>query len=259
MLTKLYKYEFAHIFQIAVWFYAILTISTLSVIAIHYIQFTNSFMYEAISYAVEMVNILCNLALVAGTFIVIAIRYYQAFLTDQSYLTFSLPVKTQAHFNCKFLTSIVFSIANLIMILLQTRIVSMIQNEYSLELIFSLNFELDSSPLYYLVFVLLVVVCIVDFILAIYFIMTLGAQFKNRFLGISITGIALYAVHQLLSLMWLIFMVSQFGETVVTIFATDVTGLLTQIMAQALVVLVLESLALYITSLFFFCKKKNLQ
>ena len=68
--------------------------------------------------------VIAIIAVVAGTAVVIAKRFYDHFLKDEGYLTFTLPVTTGQHMAGKVITSYVWIIGGVIVILLSLGILS---------------------------------------------------------------------------------------------------------------------------------------
>lgn len=109
MLKKLLKYDFKALFKF--WWIAVLINLLLSVFG-GFVQLIENYnemlaqaLYDLLGLSLFMVN--CSyVALVLVTLVLIFIRFYQNFFTDEGYLTFTLPVSRSQLLNSKVISGI---------------------------------------------------------------------------------------------------------------------------------------------------------
>ncbi len=121
MLKKLLKYDFKSIFKF--WWIAAVTALALSVIGGFSIQVLRAErdLPQVVDVSAGMmlfISIFSLFAFAVLTTILIFIRYYKNFFTDEGYLTFTLPVKTGSLINSKLLVSVLTSAATFVMLMI---------------------------------------------------------------------------------------------------------------------------------------------
>ena len=117
MLRKLLKYDFKALFKF--WWIAALINLALSIFGglFTLIQSCNYWIAELLSNftggAIFLVN--CSyVALIIVSFVLIFIRFYQNFFSDEGYLTFTLPVKRSQLLNSKVISGVAIVLASLV-------------------------------------------------------------------------------------------------------------------------------------------------
>ena len=119
MLKKLLKYDFLATFKI--WWIAAVTslgLSFLGGYAVTLIRAPRD-LPEAVDASAGLmlfISIFSLFAFMILSEIIILVRFYKNFFTDEGYLTFNLPVKTGSRINSKLIMSVAVTIATLIML-----------------------------------------------------------------------------------------------------------------------------------------------
>ncbi len=127
MLRKLLKYDFKSVFKY--WWIAGLTSLALSVLGGFCIKILVDANSDSVTIqppavltvSATLMVILSSMALVAFaliSMILVYVRFFQNFFTDQAYLTFTLPVKRTTHLNSKLILGTVTEIATLLVAML---------------------------------------------------------------------------------------------------------------------------------------------
>ena len=127
MLKKLLKYDFKSVFKY--WWIAGLTSLALSVLGGFCIKILVDANSDSVTIqppavltvSATLMVILSSMALVAFaliSMILVYVRFFQNFFTDQAYLTFTLPVKRTTHLNSKLILGTVTEIATLLVAML---------------------------------------------------------------------------------------------------------------------------------------------
>lgn len=113
MVKKLFKYEISA--YLRVWIPVELILIAVAVFG-RVTQFfeSDNLIYELVTFLAILIFVGCLLASIVFTFIFAFIRYYKNLFTSEGYLSFTLPVTPGQHIFVKLATSVLFSVASLI-------------------------------------------------------------------------------------------------------------------------------------------------
>lgn len=123
MVKKLYKHEFLAWLRVLPIFFGV----TLLTAAFHRVlQFfeTNSVYYNIVHVSALVLYGVSVMVCIAAPVVFGIVRFYKNLFTGEGYLTLTLPVNTTTHLNVKVITSVVFSIASLVVCLLSACIIT---------------------------------------------------------------------------------------------------------------------------------------
>ena len=119
MLKKLLKYDFLSAFK--VWWIAAVTSFGLSFLGGYAVTLIRSprdlpDVVDSSAGLMLFISIFSLFAFVTLSEIIILVRYYKNFFTDEGYLTFTLPVKTGSLINSKLIMSVAVTVATIIVL-----------------------------------------------------------------------------------------------------------------------------------------------
>jgi len=194
MLKKLMSYEFRATGRYFLPLYAVL----LALAAVNRLFFSLNFEYVEIP---QVILTLGMVALIVGvsvmTLIVTIQRFYKNLLTDEGYLSFTLPVKPSTHINCKLLVSLIWDFVSVIVILLSV-FVLFVDGELLAALFSSETYQMfvklfegqtGSKVILIVLFLLLLVVASLYFTLKIYSAISIGSRSSKHKI---VLGVCLY-------------------------------------------------------------------
>lgn len=205
MLGKLLKQEWKATSRMLLPLYLVLVCTTfITSLLVHW---DNQFKH--VLTMISMLPYVISLVLIAaGTTIFLFVRFYKNLLTDEGYLMFTLPVKTNQLVQSKLLTATVFSIVNIAVIGLSIFLVACasgnyqnIAEEFNNFITEIINASGLSLPLLLLEAAALFILSILSSILTVYLAIALGQLFTgHRIIGAFVSYGALYLIMQFLSL-----------------------------------------------------------
>lgn len=126
MLGKLLKYDLRSVFKY--WWIAAVVSLSLAVAAGLLIPmgFVENTKYEVVQVLCAIIAVLCIVGMcllpLVGSVLII-VRFYKHFFTDEGYLTFTLPVKKHTLLNSKLLMTFIFQLASVLVLILDFVIV----------------------------------------------------------------------------------------------------------------------------------------
>lgn len=126
MLKKLLKYDFLSTFKI--WWIAAVTSLGLSFLGGYAVTLIRSprdlpDVVDVSAGLMLFISIFSLFAFAILSEIIILVRYYKNFFTDEGYLTFTLPVKTGSLINSKLIMSVAVTVATMIMLVIDVCII----------------------------------------------------------------------------------------------------------------------------------------
>lgn len=190
MVRKLYKNEFLALFK---WIIPLnLLCLVVAIISRINLEYTDTDAGEIVSAIMAFVFMLSVIALITISFVIVVVRFYKNLLSNEGYLTFTVPVSTGTHIICKLLCGTSVLLMSFFMLGLSLTIVASKGFSYinfaemkeSLELAFAVDFSV--VPLYRVVvlivsYALYGLFALMNSILLVYAAMALGHRSrKNR-------------------------------------------------------------------------------
>ena len=202
MLGKLIKHELKDTSKLFLIMYAAITIVAIADKIFFYIN--EDWIFANILSGVLLVTYILGIAaLFIMTVVLVVKRFYDNMLKDQGYLTFTLPVTTNAHMISKLLVAFIWSVLTCVVtaITLVITIVDKEVIEVLPELIKVITETITKYDLYGLL-VKVFIFCIVSAfmsILSFYFCLSVGQLFnKHKILGAVLTYFGIYIIMQII-------------------------------------------------------------
>lgn len=120
MLSKLLKYELKATSRFFLPLYAALVLLTLiSKLTLSFnfnnFAFTDNIIFKTIKVLLIIAYVLVILCTSVMTLVLIVMRFYKNMLTDEGYLTHTLPVKASTHINCKVISALIWTLLSTVM------------------------------------------------------------------------------------------------------------------------------------------------
>lgn len=209
MLGKLFKYEFKSTAKIMLTIYTVLTAVTLLdsiVLSTNMIQGENSAVSNILAFSLMLLYILSAFALFIITFAYMCTNFYKTMFSDQGYLTHTLPVNPVATLNVKLITSFVWMLLSLILLVLSILLLftgitrGQIWTELSrLDWSYYLK-ELDALNLYGVIAltILQILLSCLSYLLLVFTSACIGQLFSQyKVAAAIIAGIAIYFVQKI--------------------------------------------------------------
>ncbi len=203
MLGKLIKQEWKATIRILLPLYMILVCTTLitSLLAHWDNDFSNLITgLSTFTYAISL------LLIAAGTTILLYVRFYKNLLTDEGYLMFTLPVKTNDLVLSKLIISCFFTIASIIGVILSLLALAYASGHYD-TVKAGINYICEelvresglAAPFLFIIAAVLVILSVVSSIVLVYFAIALGQLFtSHRIIGAFVSYGAIYVVMEIL-------------------------------------------------------------
>lgn len=274
MLKKLLKYDFKSAFKI--WWIAAVTslgLSFLGGYAVTLIRAPRDLpqVVDASAGLMLFISIFSLFAFVILSEIIILVRFYKNFFTDEGYLTFTLPVKTGSLINSKLIMSVAVTLATLIVLAVNVCVILgigffdvIVDKElfkYIAEVIDEVVAEFGAYLFVYILeAIILFVLGVVFSLLLMFCCITLASIITKK--GRVATGIAIYyGVNCVLSFvmeMIMIFGVRGIGVRMETLSAEMAYPVGTVILLAAILLLGLVSVMLYTLQYLMVDRKLNL-
>lgn len=123
MVKKLYKHEFLAWLRVLPIFFGV-TLFTAAFHRVLQIFEVDSIYYDIVNVSAIVLYAVSVLVCLAAPTVFGIVRFYKNLFTGEGYLTFTLPVSTTTHLNVKVLTTVVFSLASLVVSLLSALIIT---------------------------------------------------------------------------------------------------------------------------------------
>lgn len=123
MVKKLFKHEFLAYFRLMIPLYAgLLGIALMA--RLLFVFENDTTVYNIISGSSIVVYVIAILAALLLTTIFVVVRFYKNLFTGEGYLSFTLPVSSQAHITVKIVTAVAFEFISLITVIASLCIIS---------------------------------------------------------------------------------------------------------------------------------------
>ncbi len=202
MLGKLIKHEFKDTAKLFLIMYAAITIVAIADKIFFYIN-EDWIFANVLSGVLLATYILGIAALFIMTVVVVVKRFYDNMLKDQGYLTFTLPVTTNAHMVSKLLVAFIWSVLTCVVTVI-TLVITIIDKdviEVLPELINIIVETIAKYDLYGLIIKIVIysVVSAIMSILSLYFCLSVGQLFnKHKILGAALTFFGIYIIMQII-------------------------------------------------------------
>lgn len=219
MLKKCFKYDFKSVFKI--WWIAGVTVLAISVVAgfaikniyLHSEDPDRIFIFETVAIVFYYFSLF---AIGILTSVLLCIRFYSNFFSDEGYLTFTLPVKRTTLFLSKILNGFLFQLMSVATVIVSLIIISLIvpstSNNYTTvfgEVVgnfIALLKELNRSDIVWLTtyiveIILLVALLELSGILLLYMLITLGSVVVKKFKVAATVGFLVGANYVLSALL----------------------------------------------------------
>lgn len=129
MLGKLMKYDFKGVARYMLPLYALLLISTCGMkLTLEMSENTIINVFRTLFIAAYVISII---AICVGSIIVLILRFYRNLMTDEGYLSFTLPVSPTTHLVSKLLNGIIWIIFTILMVILSVLLLTAGQVDWS--------------------------------------------------------------------------------------------------------------------------------
>ena len=193
MLKKLLKYDFKAIFKF--WWIAVVVNFALSIVGGFIQQIDNyneklaEMLYDLLGLSQFLVN--CSyVALIIVTLVLIFIRFYQNFFTDEGYLTFTLPVTRSQLLNSKLIAGVGTLLASVVICVINLAIMNtigwwpdLVAGDFQ-QAIAAITESINTLGIYFWIYCLevpvLVVACAVLVVTTLYFCITFGSMIVKK-------------------------------------------------------------------------------
>lgn len=267
MLGKLIKNEFKATARNFIPIYLLLLLVTLGVKALELVQdyagksLEDNIVMNVIGVVLIITFVLAIMAIIFGTVILIAKRFYENMLKDEGYLSFTLPVTTGQHIISKVFVSYIWIIASAL-VCIMSFIIFMIGEPGAFKEIgdtISQMIQLVNKNGwwgYVIQVVLVMIIGIYNGIMLLYTCFSVGQIYnKHRIAGAFITGICIYVISQIVNS---IFLISLIGANINTEVSME-SGLFQPVMLYALIEAVVEAVLYTSVTYIMLRKKLNLE
>ena len=265
MLGKLIKYESRACARIFVPMWAVSVGTSLLMLVVGSIikAFTPG-AGETVDAIIDIISVFLVIGLVLLGIVTVVVRFYQNLISDEGYLSFTLPVTATQHIVAKLLTGLLFLAGTALAVFLSQLITNFDRTIGALNSLFSQLERVQDSWMFFSLVLLFLLVAVVDTICKLYASMVAGSQFdRHRIVGSVVSyylagvmeSIVMLVIGLPIFLPWindLIQVNSQLTEGVVRPFAFLMLGVLTLFMA-------LFSAAYFFVSRWLLTKRLNLQ
>ncbi len=116
MLGKLLKYELKSTARYFIPLYIALIALTILNRFTLYLYTLDSLLLGILETFLMGAYVLTIIGTIVVTFVLIIVRFYKNLLTDEGYLTHTLPVKASCHINCKIISAFIWTILSVVMV-----------------------------------------------------------------------------------------------------------------------------------------------
>lgn len=261
MLKKLIKYDMLSTIRYMLPIYLLLLFITgLTRIVTHWDLLDG--MLSIVPMLTKIIYQMILVAIIVITYIIQAVRYYTNMVSDEGYLTFTLPVKTSHLTLSKLITSVFWCLCSTLLVLLS---ISMVyysaENKNALYAEIKTQFESFGAPtnlnvmiISFMLFIMLIIMFATNN-LFLYTSIALGQMIsKNKFSGAFLAGIIVYMFMQVMMLVVMIPVMLVFDINVLD----DSSNMLSFITVCSLFQ-VLISILMYMVIHHIFSKRLNLE
>lgn len=210
-------------------------------------------------------------AVVVLSVILVVMRFYQHLVTDQGYLTFSLPVKAGSHLTCKLVSGVTAIVLSVVGVLLSIFLRTVGTKEWD-EFIVAVQYLSKNgkqitggTDLAVVLWVLagMLLLAIVSGLLLFYFSISLGQQFKNRVGAAVLCFFGLYMVFQIFGMFVLVPTVLDMAPAMEAAArnaeAGTIFSMVSRLLLSCSVLWVVLDVGMYFGSRFLLTKRLNLE
>ncbi len=266
MLRKLYKYEFLSLFRTLLPVYAaVLGFAVINRLSFLINSYENGIMetlqgFAVIGYVVSIIAVL------AVGFITVIIRFYKNLLTEEGYLTFTLPVTPNQHIICKLLCGVTVIVVNFIVVAISllilgvgTEFLKLFFEEIKIILdYYTSEYGLGNIVLIIVMGAVMMIMALMQAIMMLYASMSVGQRFKNKILGSAIAYISFYFLMEIIILIISSPILLKFALDFEKWVETSVTGV--QVLLGGLIVMyLLFATGYWLITRYFLSNKLNLE
>ena len=203
MLGKVLKYDFKNMGKMLIPLY-VMTLGVCLLTRLLYMGAEHFKVFEILSFLTNVTGLLLLVATVVLTFVVVVKRFYTTLFKEEGYLTNVLPVKMEIHILSKLICSLIFNILAVLVF-----IGSFFIMYYSIELTEGMTSFIGVFKQIIFYSVILIILTLQSYEMLIYAAYSIGQRKnKNKILYSIISGIGLYFISQIISLIT-IFIVSK--------------------------------------------------
>lgn len=212
MLKKLYKHEFYSLFRSLLPIYAALFGFSVLSRLVYLVKTENSIINTFKTLAV-IGYVLTIIAVFIVGIVIVVTRFYRNLLSNEGYLTFSLPFTATQHIVCKLICGAVTVAVDFVLVFFSLAVLGIgtkAENDFIkfLPELFKAFFNYGEWPQLTLLIAEIAVFAIItllEALLMFYAAIAIGQQFKNRVGASVIAYICLYAASQIISLIFMSF------------------------------------------------------
>lgn len=220
MLGKLFKYEFKSTAKIMLTLYAVLAAVTALgsiFLSMDSIQERKNDAANLVVGSLILLYVLTVLALFIVTYVYLCVHFFKTMYSNQGYLTHTLPVGSLSIFNVKLITSLVWMLCSILLLLgsivaLTTALTPgaawNLHGNYSFHTInefFNLNFHMNFISFIAWMLFSVLVSCL-SYLMLVFTSASIGQLFHQYKSAASIiAGVVLYFVQQIISMIFLLF------------------------------------------------------
>lgn len=195
MLEKVLKYDFKYMGKMLFPLY-VMTIGVCLLTRLLYMGAEHFKVFEVLSLLTNVTGLLLLVATVVLTFVMVVKRFYTTLFKEEGYLTNVLPVKMETHILSKLICSLIFNILAVLVF-----IGSFFIMYYSIELTEGMAsfIEIFKQIIFYSI--ILIILTLQSYEMLVYAAYSIGQRKnKNKMLYSIISGIGLYFIPQIISL-----------------------------------------------------------
>lgn len=266
MLIKLLKKDFqatSRYFIPLIIGFIIISIFSKILFEVGIVSSTDSNFILTMALILFLLYIICIVAFFILTYVIIVGDFYKTMVSEQAYLTHTLPVKTSTLLNSKMIVSIVWQILVSILILLSCILFVLGHiNDINPDFIIEFEMAMGMSIPAYLLLIAVSVFLSSCFSPLLYFVsIALGHLFgKHRILGAILCYIGIYSVLQVISTIMLISSGYFLSNSVSMGTSFDTVGdILSTVMWPSVILTLITGIAFYVLTYYIFHKKLNLE
>jgi hypothetical protein len=260
MLGKLFKHEMKATSRLLLPVFLILAVFTILDRIVLSLDIFHG-VFQLIPGLITIGFVLCIIAVVIVSSVIVIIRFYKNLVKDEGYLMFTLPVKPSQLINSKLIAAVIWTIASVlaaafaifIVATTKTNMHDVMNGFHDFTREFNKAFG-STGVLFIIEFIALALISIISSILMIYVSIALGQLFNgHKLLGSIISYVCIYTVLQIVSGIFMAATGILFADYIKT--TESITHLIFPIMIVA--TLVLSGVYYFVTD-FIFRKKLNL-
>ncbi len=266
MLRKLYKHEFHLLLRSLFPIYAALGLFAVVCKLTSLIEIDNV-IYEAVMGFSTVFYVVSILAMFVVGMVIIVVRFYKNLLSQEGYLTFSLPFTATEHIVCKLICAAAMMLLNGIAVIFSLIIVGL-GSELMDEIIEILpimfkevfaGYSALSVTLFFIQIFIMIVISMFQSVLMYYTAMAIGQQFRNKIGGSVIAYIGLYVATETFSTITILPLIFIYGNTLNDKLNSGNIMAIQGVFLYAMVLSLILGLVYFFITRHFLSKKLNLE